>query len=255
MNKYSKKEVPKEPSSASSMMQQQYLQQRNVKTENTEVSNGLGVGFTNSPQFGSPNGHALVASLAVEKSEYHDIKSGPLSPNSCAVPLDSPLRISCLNPRAEALAEAHRGRVEAEATAYFESEIRKLEAKAQKLRAKAERQRMHEEAKALEARKREDVRAEQLLQNAEVKAEKILSKAREDAQRIKAHACEHTEKSIAEAHTRAERWKAEIEETKKKDLAEITERVHMMIAIGELPSAQHNKGVVTRMKQSWSCRP
>ncbi|GLJ06877.1 hypothetical protein SUGI_0051090 [Cryptomeria japonica] len=179
--------------SATCSMMQQY---RHVKAEKKDAT---------FPPSASP----------VEKSEYCGVKAGPLSPKSGAL---TPLTISSLNPKAEALAEAHRGRVEAEATAYLDSQSRKLEAKAHKLQAKAERQRMHEEGKALEARKREDVKAEQLLQIAE--------------------------------------WKAEIEETKRKEVAELTERVHMMIAVGELASAQNNnKGVVTKMKQSWACHP
>jgi len=50
-------------------------------------------------------------------------------------------------------------------------------------------------------------------------------------------------------------WKAEIEETKKKELAEMTDLVHSMIAIGLLPSSQEHKGVVRRMKQTWACHP
>jgi hypothetical protein len=48
------------------------------------------------------------------------------------------------------------------------------------------------------------------------------------------------------------KMKAEIEETKKKELAEITDRVQHMIAVGELPTMEH-RGVVQRMKASFVC--
>eukprot|EP01018_Ginkgo_biloba_P038293 Gb_08548 [translate_table: standard] len=216
------------------------MQQRNVKAENKDSHDGGLAAFP--PPFGSPSG-ALVAAAKQSNSEYHDAKSGPLSPNPAASPLNRGL-----NPKAEALAEAHRGRVEAEAQAYLERKLRDRGCMKKQKPWKLENGRRSGLSNLFRMLRYIPVKSK-------VKADKILSRAREDAHRIKAHASEQTEKAIADAYTRAERWKAEIEETKKKDLAEITDRVHLMVAIGELPSAQEHKGVVQRMKQSWACHP
>ncbi|MCO5587099.1 hypothetical protein L7F22_041045 [Adiantum nelumboides] len=189
---------------------------------------------------------------------FQDTRSGRVSPNRSGLPVpahnlnNTNSSSKPFNEKAEAFAEAHRGRVEAEAHAFQEAESRKVEARAQKNLAKAERQKLHEEARAMEAKQREEQRAEQVIRMATVKAEKIITKAREEANRINSRAQEETEKAIADAYTKGERWKAEIEETKKKELAEITDRVQHMIAVGELPAIEH-KGVVQRMKLSFVC--
>ncbi|KAJ7518342.1 hypothetical protein O6H91_21G064900 [Diphasiastrum complanatum] len=184
------------------------------------------------------------------KVDGGEARSGSVSPQTAASCLGNTSAMSQhVNQKAQAFADAHRGRVEAEAQAYLDAETRKAEARAQRLQAKAERHRMHDESKALEARKREEKRAEELVHYAEMKAGKVMSKAQKDALKIKAHANEETEKAIADAYTKAERLKAEIEEAKKKELAEIVDRVQQMIVIGELPSHEQ-RGVVHKMKQS-----
>ncbi|MCO5608733.1 hypothetical protein L7F22_062948 [Adiantum nelumboides] len=183
---------------------------------------------------------------------FQDTRSGRVSPNRSGLPVPAHNLNNITNSsskplteKAEAFAEAHRGRVEAEAHAFQEAESRKVEAPAQKNLLK--RQKLHEEARAMEAKQREEQRAEQVIRMATVKAEKIITKAREEANRINSRAQEETEKAIADAYTKGERWK-----TKKKELVEITDHVQHMIAVSELPAIEH-KGVVQRMKLSFVC--
>ncbi|BBN17005.1 hypothetical protein Mp_7g11180 [Marchantia polymorpha subsp. ruderalis] len=155
------------------------------------------------------------------------------------------------NLKAEAFADAHSKRVETEAQAYLESEIRKAEAHAERLSAKAEKDRMNAEAKALEARKKEDQRADQLVHATEIKVDKIMSQAKEKALLIKASAQEEAEKLIADANTKAQRTCAETTELNKREVAVIEDKVAQMKAAGEFPLPQH-KGLGQKIKAKFS---
>lgn len=72
------------------------------------------------------------------------------------------------NVKAEAMADAHKQRVEAEVNAYLQSEIRKTEARAATAESKIEQKRMKDEARAIEHKKREEAKAEQAIRTAEV---------------------------------------------------------------------------------------
>ncbi|CAK9212998.1 unnamed protein product [Sphagnum jensenii] len=109
------------------------------------------------------------------------------------------------NQKAEMLAKARKERVEAEAHAYLQAEIRKIEARAQTAIAKVEKKRLAEEAKALKKKRREEQRAQQVIYNAQIRAEKIITKAKEKALMITAKANEEAEEAIADANIRAER--------------------------------------------------
>eukprot|EP00246_Nothoceros_aenigmaticus_P016984 TRINITY_DN7_c0_g1_i3.p1 TRINITY_DN7_c0_g1~~TRINITY_DN7_c0_g1_i3.p1 ORF type:complete len:272 (+),score=60.37 TRINITY_DN7_c0_g1_i3:48-818(+) len=157
-----------------------------------------------------------------------------------------------VNEKAQAMADAHRERVSSEAMVYLEAETRKLEARAQGLQAKAEKQRLHDEAKALERKKKEDMRADQMVADAQIEADKVLAKANEKAVAWKGRSQEEAERAIADAKSRAERWKAEEEEKKKREIAELRDKIEGMIAVGELPEEPH-RSKLNRLKGSFVC--
>jgi hypothetical protein len=95
------------------------------------------------PSSSSQNG-AIVATVPSQISNnvvYHDAKSGHLSPNlminqnnhsTDAINSNGAANSLPLNEKAEAFAQAHRLRVEAEANAYRDAQSRKVEARAHK---------------------------------------------------------------------------------------------------------------------------
>ncbi|KAG0616417.1 hypothetical protein M758_5G113700 [Ceratodon purpureus] len=200
----------------------------------TEVASVDGESYVSGHQGGEipvGDGHSETADLS--DSNYSNASSAGSTPRY---------------EKAEAFLEARKERVEVEANAYLESEIRKVNARAHTAQALAEKKRMHEEAKALELKKREELHAEQLLSNAEVKADKIMEHAKQEAAKVKAHVYEQTERTIADVTARAEREKAAEEEARKTGIAELVDEVEQMKATGELP-IHEKKGVITRLKE------
>ncbi|CAM6125369.1 unnamed protein product [Calypogeia fissa] len=199
---------------------------------------------------------AVVESPSKEKL----MNDQELSRSAPQTPPETPEKKSKISPgkrgsnlKAEAFAVAHSKRVEHEAEAYIEAEVRKAEAEAEKKKAIAEKEKMKEEANAQELLKKEEVRADLTVHNAVLKADKIVEQAKQKGVLIKANAKELSEKHIAEAITVCERTKAAAEEAKEKKMAEIKDKAETMIASGELIPSDNSKGFGQRMKESLIC--
>lgn len=198
-------------------------------------------------------GAMTVLDSPTKEKGMNDSRSAPNSPNT---PEQTLAKISPgkrgSNLKAEAFAVAHSKRVEHEAHAYIDAEVRKAEAHAEKLKALAEKEKIREAARAVEMLKKEEQRAETVVHEAVLKAEKLVAQATEKANIIKANAKEASEKHIADSTTKCESDKASAEEQKGKKMAEIKDQAEIMLASGELIPSEH-KGVSQRIKEHLIC--
>lgn len=166
----------------------------------------------------------------------------------------SPMSPATRNLKAEAMAHAHKERVESEVNVYLVTESRKAEARGATTESMIEQKRMKDEARAIEHRKREEAKAEQSVRAAEVKADKIIANAKEEAIKLKAYAAEQCEKAVADALAHAERAKAEQQELRKREIVELKDRAEQMKMTGELPTYEKEKtGMGTKMKHALAC--